>query len=120
LNTPADINNSLDPMAHLPAVSSPVRITTSFQMHAHSEVSNDTLTILHFVLSGTPNAGTPAKVLASYMSSFLSESTLQFEEVEFDFTDPADIEPHAKRVAELYRQFQYVLFIANSLSYLLI
>lgn len=108
LNGPAYIGSSLNPTAHVPATTSPAQIAHSFQMHAHSQVSNDTVLILHFVLSGTSHAGTPANVLAAYMSSFLGESTLEFAEVEFDLSDDSNFEPHAKRVSNLCRKYLYV------------
>jgi hypothetical protein len=77
-------------------------------MHAHSQVSHETLLIVHFVLSGTSNAGAPANVLASYMSGFLAESALRFAEVEFDLADDSSVEPHARRVAQICSQYQYV------------
>ena len=106
MNGPAQVNGSIDPTTHVPATASPIRIAGSFQMHARSQVSNDTLVILHFVLAGTSHTGTPANVLASYMSSFLSEPRLHFTEVEFDLAESSNAEPHAIRVVELFRQYQ--------------
>lgn len=72
-------------------------------MTATSRVSRESLLILHFLLKGMDSAGSPAKILYEYMSNFVDRSSLRYEEIFFDISDPSKMAIHAQKMRMLSR-----------------
>ena len=105
-----DIIDGKPDMATLrPAFAQPLKVAGNFQMTVSSRVSNKGLLVLHFLLKGMDPAGTPARILADYMRSYLGDEVLQYEEVVFDLANDILISLHAEYMKSLVHKMQYEL-----------
>jgi hypothetical protein len=75
-------------------------------MTAASHVSNEGLTVLHFILHGLDNAGSPAVILVEYMRAYLEPSLLFYEEIVFNLGDDTGIKAHATAMESLFNRIK--------------
>ena len=61
-------------------------------MTSHSQVSSDSLLILHFILESLEAIGSPTHMLHEYIQALIACDDVAFEEVMFNL---GDIEQHA-------------------------
>jgi hypothetical protein len=76
-------------------------------MTAQSHVSNEGLTILHFILDTLDSTGSPAKLVAEFMRAYLAPSLILYEEISVNFSDRAKIALHARKFRELASKIWY-------------
>jgi hypothetical protein len=76
-------------------------------MTAQSHVSNEGLTILHFILDTLDSTGSPAKLVAEFMWAYLAPSLILYEEISVNFSDRAKIALHARKFRELASKIWY-------------
>src|SRR6266481_8167456 len=70
-----------------PAILQPLVIQGQFQMTSHSQVSSDSLLILHFILENLEAIGSPTRLLYEYIQAFIAHNDVAFEEVVFNLGD---------------------------------
>jgi hypothetical protein len=83
------VDEKLNAAAFYSATTTPLKVNGRFQMTTQSLPSHEPLVIIHFSLAGMQVAGSPAKILAEYMSAFLSSDHLKYQEITFDLSTDA-------------------------------
>jgi hypothetical protein len=99
-NFPSKLNTA----AFRPYGTSSLRVQGQFQMAAHSSVSNEGLTIIHFLLAGVQAASSPAKMLFEYISAFPGLGALLYKEVIFDLSNDNLAHSHAHQMTEMFKK----------------
>lgn len=97
----------------------PLQLTGQFQMTAQSHVSNEGLTILHFILDTLDSTGSPAKLMVEFMGAYLAPSLILYEEIPVNFSDRAKIALHGRKIRELANKIRYGLIYLIALLKLL-
>ena len=91
----------LGPSDLQPAINLPLAIQGQFQMTSRSQVSSDSLLILHFILELLEASGSPACLLYKYMKTFIVSDDVVLEEVMFNLCDVARQGTHEKQINQL-------------------
>jgi len=70
-------------------------------MTSCSQVSSDSLLILHFILESLEAAGFPAHLLYEYIQAFIGRDAVAFEEVVFNLCDLEQQAAHEQEINQL-------------------
>jgi hypothetical protein len=90
-----------DPHAWQAALPKPLELSVEYQMTSKSRVINQPLLLLHFVLEGIQTTGSPANLVHTFLSGFLSPARLRFEEITISLGTEAEVEAFHKRMRTL-------------------
>ena len=70
-------------------------------MTSHSQVSSDSLLILHFILESLEASGSPAHLLYENMKMFIAPDDMALEEVVFNLCDVVRQDAHEQEINQL-------------------
>jgi hypothetical protein len=74
----------------------------NYQLTSQSQVKDDSLLILHFILASLSPAGNPAVLMNEMLKGFLSgEAEYQYREIRFDFSDDSLLASHDQTLKKL-------------------
>ena len=121
-NIPPTVEGCLNPVTFHSHPDSFLKINGHFQMTLSSQVDTTRLNIIHFHLSSVKVEGSPAKILADYMSALLPAEALTYREVAFDLSTDKLVYDHKdkieKDVQDLIGEWQVYFTHLSSLSHL--
>ena len=101
LSGPDIIDGKLNVKVFHAAIPEYLKVKGQFQMTAASQVSNEGLIVLHFILHGMESSGSPAKILVEYMKGFLPTDLLMYEEIVIDLSTASLVHAHTMKMEEV-------------------
>jgi hypothetical protein len=72
-----------------------------YQMTARSQIVDDPLLLLHFILSTIKPDGNPARFISDLMSLYLPGDSFMYREIIFDMTTDRAMAQHAAKMGNL-------------------
>jgi len=90
----------------VPVLSGPLFVQGKYQLTAQSHVRNDSILLLHFILSSISPAGNPAVLMSEMLRAFLPGDIFQYQEIQFDMSDERSLVSHDATLRKLMHEIQ--------------
>jgi adenylate kinase len=90
----------------VPVLSGPLFVQGEYQLTAQSHVRNDSILLLHFILSSISPAGNPAVLMSEMLRAFLPGDIFQYQEIQFDMSDERSLISHDATLRKLMHEIQ--------------
>jgi hypothetical protein len=90
----------------LPALAEPLVIQGNYQMTAQSNVRDEPLLLLHFILSSINPTANPARLVSEMMTPYLLGNTFKYQEITFDLSTDELIAHHAAKMSQLVKELK--------------